>query len=123
MKDITKESSWDCGICFNSAPIWSAADQPSYHVSKFSESLHLLLSSLTAAENGSSDEKNQPSGKIRCLPFLLFYSEKNPTNNTTGTRYNGLMDYTAHLESYAYIWVRVDLFRNFHVGIYRQKPF
>lgn len=72
IKDITEESYWDCGICFNSAPIWSAAAQPSYQVSKFGKSLHLL----TAAENANSDDKKQPSGTIRCLHFLLFYAEK-----------------------------------------------
>lgn len=70
IKDITEENNWDCGICFNSAPIWSAA--ASYQVSKFGKSLHLL----TAAENGNFYDKNQPSGKIRCLPFLLFYTEE-----------------------------------------------
>lgn len=72
IQDITEEGDWDDGICFKSAPIWSAAAQPSYQVSKFAKSLHLL----TAAENGNSDDENQPSGTIRCLAFLLFCTEK-----------------------------------------------
>lgn len=71
MKDITEESNWNCGVRFSSAPIWSAAAWPSYQLSQFAKSLHLL----TAAENANSDDKNQPSGTIRCLPFLLFYIE------------------------------------------------
>lgn len=48
--------------------------------------------------------------------LLCYFTLKNSTNSRTVSKYNGLMDYSVHFESYAHIWVRVDLFRNVHVG-------
>jgi len=81
---VTEKSNWDCDICFNSTPIWSAAAQPSQagSPSLVSYSTYLLLLEM-ATWMIEISHLEQPD------VFLFFFFKRRV--------YNGLRNYSCIL--------------------------